>query len=642
MVNTLPAFGQVDEAKSERSYVQPIKKEDEKEYRIWEALIILNDSHIKIPKPVLDSLDRKFEWLRDQVIDLTKSDLDNLILLIKESEQSKDYSKLEETIRKEIIEEQVEKWDVKLEILCTWAKWVFSKEVLEWVWKMIDHQLAKVDYLTDNQKENIKIWIVGKIIHSWEADNIIKKLSDPSQLADKSSYLITDWDTIIGNNMKDILKLLENAKDNPEAQKLLTWLLSSPQAIEDYTDGANIDITKLSPEDLLKQVVWLNNDVLNQEFKWWKKKEQLTAQLSKLPSWMAEFMLGILQSIIGVVVWKEWAEKIIWWMKKEIENRKSVDKLLKYWKTTNEKWEIVSWENDTIGILRDKNLDWLESKKLSKFFDKCRSKWIDINSDDFWENVLKNKSIKTEVKEEPKKDANWAEIKVKTQEYTFKEVWYDVIKWPSEKPDFTDFYKVLNASDFITDKTKETENQTTAAEKAKKEKTEQIDALKKEIEGLITQKNTITSEQWEIEKILKNGKIESNELYKKINWIKAIDIKNDNSPEFNATLWWLWSISEEMNKTFIPLFKLIKIYMSEPGMEKSTDTELEKLLVTSSIFQKFLNTRHGKNKETLEANSKTIPDKEAELKRLEEELAKLPKTTATPQPTTETTLTPST
>jgi len=435
-------------------------------YKIWEADSLNSDNTIKIPKPVLDSLDKKFVWLKEQVIGLTEKDLGNLRELI----EKKDYVKLEESLRKEIIEEQVEKGTYSLDTLSTWAKWTIPESVLKKVWTSIDSKLDKYK-LDPKQNDNIKIWIVSKILNSWDASNILNSISTIEELFKKPDVL-AKYNDIIDKNMNDIIGLLEKS-NSPEDKELIDWLLSNPQEIEKYKYDEKIDlkdikgltdIKAMSPKDLTKYLSQWNNSVLNLEKKWWKLKENLIDSLSKMPSWLLEGLMGFIQKFLWFFLWKEWSEKIIWWFKKEVENRKSVDKLLQYWNTINEKWEIVPWENsDKIKLFGGKNLKWLESKKLSKFFDNCRSKWIDINSDDFWEKL--NWDQFTAEKEEVKKDDKWAETKEKVHNnYTFSKVESDDIKGDNNSPDFTEFYKKLNNPNFIKDITKEKED----ADKSKK------------------------------------------------------------------------------------------------------------------------------------------------------------------------------
>lgn len=413
---------------------------------------------LRIPKVVLDDLKAKYSNLESATLDWSKEELAKLQKLVEE----KRYSEVEEALRKELIEEQVDTWSVKIDILSTWAKWTIPEVVLNKVWSYIDTKL-NYDFLDNQHKENIKIAIVWKILSSWKADELLNTFNDITKKWNGIENIEIKFNTIIDTEMKDIISLLEKAKNNDEQKELIkNWLLSNSQAIQSYKENWNINnIQELNPEEFVTYLSWMNNKVINLEKKWWNIKENLMATLSKMSSWLWETILWFLQKILWFFLWEAWAEKLILWFKKEIQNRKSVDNLLQYWNTINEKWEFIDWaKNSKIALLNDKNLTWLESKKLAKFFDNCREKWIDITEDNFWEKVFNDKNIVLE-KEEVKKDADWKEVKDKDWKEIKEKVPHTYIfniddakiEWDANSPDFTKFYKALNDPGFIIDKT---------------------------------------------------------------------------------------------------------------------------------------------------------------------------------------------
>ncbi|MFA5916830.1 MAG: hypothetical protein WC850_01185 [Candidatus Gracilibacteria bacterium] len=458
----------------------------EENYRIGD-ISVYTGNKLKIPKEVLDSLDKKFVGLQNQVIDLTKSDLNNLQDLISKANETKDYTKLEEALRKELIEVQVDTGNVKLDILSTGAKGTIPESVLNKVGSYIDTKINSYG-LDDKHKENIKIAIVGRILSSGKVDELLNSFKDITKNGGNGMQNIeTTFNTIIDTEMKGILSLLDKAKGDESQKKLIKeGLLSNPQAIQDYKEKGNIDgIPELKSDELVTYLSGMNNQVINLEKKGGNIKENLMATLNKMPSWLSETILGFIQKIVGFFLGEAGAEKLIGGFKKEIQNRKSVDNLLQYGNTINEKGETIAGaKNSKIVLLNDKNLTGLESKKLAKFFDNCREKGIDITEDNFWENVL-NKDGKVIIeKEEVKKDDAGKEVKDKDGKeikekvpytYTFANIDDNKVT----PPDFTKFYEALNEINFITGKTVPS---TPPPEEKTKEQAQQ--AIKSKIEGL--------------------------------------------------------------------------------------------------------------------------------------------------------------
>ncbi len=567
-------------------------------YRIWD-ISVYTGNKLKIPKEVLDSLDKKFVWLQNQVIDLTKSDLGNLQNLITQAEATKDYTKVEEALRKELIEAQVDAWNVKLDVLSTWAKWTIPEAVLNKVWSYIDTKL-NYDFLDNQHKENIKIAIVWKILSSWKVDELLNSFTDITKnWWNGIENIGTNFNTIIGTEMKDIISLLEKAKGDEQQKELIKkWLLSNPKAIQEYTEGLGISkIQKLEWPELVNLLSWMNNQVINLEKKWWNIKENLMATLSKMPSWLSEVILWFLSKILWFFLWEAQAEKLIWWFKKEIQNRKSVDNLLQYWNITNEKWESIAWaKNSKIALLNDKNLTWLESKKLSKFFDNCREKWIDITEDNFWEKVFNDKNVAVE-KEEVKKDAEWKEIKDKDWKEIKEKVPHKYIfniddaktALETKSSDFTKFYEVLNDPKFITDKTAEDVNNANEAKKieeANNAKAKSEADTKNKIEGFKNENMQINS----IVDFINNG---DEKLKNNISNLKAKDIIWDTSNNYYNTLAKI-KLSTD-NPQIISLFNYVKQYL----VEKNSDwwgLNIKNFLDYKWEFKTWLDIKIQKNK----------------------------------------------
>ena len=161
-----------------------------------------------------------------------------------------------------------------------------------------------------------------------------------------------------------------------------------------------------------------------------------------------------------------------WFTKEDRQDKHSVDNLKTYWITSDwEKWTNNWW----IDIFKDTDLSTLDSTKMEPFLDKCREKWIDVTRKDFWENVITNKKIKLDDKTEEK---DWKKVTIPGEEIQFNKLEDKNIDWP----DFKEFYKTINSSEFIKKDEVVTSPVTPPPEEKTKEQAQQ--AIKSKIESL--------------------------------------------------------------------------------------------------------------------------------------------------------------
>lgn len=356
-----------------------------------------------------------------------------------------------------------------------------KSDVILWVKDFISNTInEKFKDLSPEKKENIKFWILGKLINSWTADLMAgwlnSKLKEYNNLLEKK-----DFDSLMGIFNTDekstsskegalekvkqffdqeinlIFNFINKNKNSPALDKFL----SSPKNISELNNETILtEYISASPEEernfyksIKDKVNGYDTKLVQAE----KTKEHifdLTANIwnSDMRNRIIKFAsflcsLPIIWDFIKAFLWLKWDknEEIEAELNEQIELRKSVNWLKDYWIKYNDKWELIKLKNDPeIPILKDKDLSKISYKETKNFIAFCKKSKIDINAKDFWYNVFETKTIETEIKDE-----SWNKIKkIMSFNFEIKESdFYESTKEPNMA-----FFKKLN--DFVDIKSK--------------------------------------------------------------------------------------------------------------------------------------------------------------------------------------------
>lgn len=418
----------------------------------------------------------------------------------------------------------------------------------------------KVDayWLNDKEIENIKKWIILKIIKSWKVDDLIKMSENIAK------ELGTTWQTsvnldklpqipnLIDENMQDLVKLLEQSKANPETP----YLLSNPKAIKNYKFGQVLSqIWPLEWENLKSFANEFVENINTLGDNIWKKAESFWEMIKNAP----QVLKDILKTIFTAIVWffigdKEKARKYVDWYFENMDDSNAVDKLKMYWNYLNQRQEMVNG-NWKISQLNWVNLTDLDPKELKPFFDNCRKNGIDPNSDKFWEKVFSEWKLKTKVNETIQDEVVDPSDKIKkviqdkkvekTYNLKFCKIEGDIFWNEKNNPDFTKFYEMLNDENFITNETKteEEETQKAATQAQEQAKRDQEAAEKVRENDLKKQADTFINSIWTSKIILwtyEHKQKNPDDWSIKSFWYKNIEIsKKDNVEpiQFVIELW---------------------------------------------------------------------------------------------------------
>ena len=349
-----------------------------------------------------------------------------------------------------------------------------DSELIKWAKNIISQTInEQFKDLPLEQRENIKLWVLWKVLNYWIADGMIGWLNKKLK-----SYN----DDLTNKNFDSLFKLFDDDKEGAKTNEgpmnkflqifqkevielkafvaknkwpALDNFLKSPKSISEFSDKTDLsNYTETSSEDERKffqsvknKIDWYDIKLLSAE----KTKEHIFDLVTKTPNmvsdWIAKFVaflctLPFLKDFLKPFLWLKWdnEKEIESELKEQIILRKSVNNLKTYWITYNQKFEVVESKNDpAISALKDKDLSKMSYKKIENFFGFCKKNNIDINAKDFWFNVFENKFIKTETKDE-----SWKKIEGKIElnlSIDNPGDFYESTKWPNDT-----FYSKLNNS----------------------------------------------------------------------------------------------------------------------------------------------------------------------------------------------------
>ena len=375
-----------------------------------DALDKILDEVKKTNPDAVKKIEDKFLEKKDEVFEITQKELIELKTLLNSNKQDD----AENLIRKNLIEDDVtgtESSDnVSLDTLTIWTnleqidkvKWVIDKEVR--------NKLSPYKFLKESQITNISIWIAAKVFDSNKNNDVFWRLlnGDENKLEKiETTKEISQIQNILSiipldNGMKDILSILkknENIKKNEDLPEEIISLLNNPEAIKNLNNKTIIaNIWELTEEGLTKFLLDTNKDILSYEKKFKESNPQnldMVGIISKIPEPMQKltnnifkmlmklpFIWELLAALLGYNSAKEGQE----WLWEDLKYAKATNNLISHWKNK------VSNPN-TINILKDKDLSWLEFKKLKPLFNTCKSAWIEYTDKKFWSNLLDWKDI---------------------------------------------------------------------------------------------------------------------------------------------------------------------------------------------------------------------------------------------------------
>lgn len=433
-----------------------------------------------------------------------------------------------ENKRKEILASiETNWWDIEFSEL---VKWIWNPKIEQGfnlvAWKI--EEKVSVYSLEKKEINNIKIWIISKILKSWKVDDLLNFAEKTAKEIETNGETSVNWEKnlnsgkLINENMADLIQLLESSKNN---LWIIKAFLSNPKAIENYKVSQDIsEIWELKWNDLKVYMEGFSKGLNNLWDKIWKQAQNIWEFMKNMPDFLKDIFKRVLVSFLGLFMKEYKANEYVDWLFDDFDDSRSINNLKKYWNYLNQKYDLVEWTWE-ISQLKWVNLTNLDSKELKPFFDRCRENWIDPNSDNFWEKVFRWDKIKWKVEEtveEEVTDPNDSTKKTKkekkvkrTFDLQFGEINADIF-W--NNPDFTNFYETLNDENFITNLTKKTEqeNQETAKQAEATEKKNQEEADRKaeeqklqEIENLIGWSKKLLIAKfsiWEWEKKI-NGKV---------------------------------------------------------------------------------------------------------------------------------------
>ena len=466
-----------------------------------------------IDKETLAKLKERFPEKMDEIFKVTQEDLNELKTIVNWPKINKQ-EKIEKFIRKNLIEDDIDgnepndKDKLSLDTLILWTnlekmkkvKWVIDSEVKE--------KLKKYNFLKPEQITNISIAVAAKVFKSNKNDNIfwrilksnwnkVEKKAETNTVSNELKEILSILK--LDNWMKNIISVIEENKGD---KKKLDWLLSNPKAIENLDNKTDIEnIWEPTQKDLTEYLLNINKDVLAYEKKlnWFNKHNgSIVSLIAKSPKVMQNlskkalemlFKIPFIGEILAMIMWYGSAKEAQEWFWEDLKYAKSTDNLISHWK--NKETNPIS-----IDILKDKDLNWLNYKKLKPFFKACEKEWIDYSRKEFWSNLFNNKTDESNKK--------FSELVT-----LFNQSWNKINAddFKNKKPEKS-FYEKLNKLKLKekvkekdekkknivvpTKKWKETPKLDTKKEDAKKETQEEVNDEEKNILKLKDIKDTIT------------------------------------------------------------------------------------------------------------------------------------------------------
>lgn len=448
-------------------------------------------------KAYLDNLivlKQKYNIHKDQSEEGIKSELGNLkeeFAIYKEIRQ--ELEKLEREIRQSwalTLEQKLLEKNGKpdLEVVFNWTKTSVFEQARIFIDKDIEEQLMPYNLSTE-QKNNIKIGIVDRIVKSWDISKLflefwwwvsskfnslikwdLKSVITPSGSKDSSKdkkdndFSISDFLNLEPEKLQILIKeklkwtvdasiknILDLLKQEPKTVDL-TIFLSNPKAISEYEWWDISWIKNLIWNDLVDYLKTVNAWIISLDsnisaLSWLDKtKDMIMETISNLPFGreIIKFLLGLtfIWALLAALLWfANWEEAIteLW---KELDMRNSVKILKSFWKNKDKDGKEITWKNNwDIPLLKDRDLSNLDFKKIKTFLKANINEWADINNIEFWKWVFEWK-FEFEIIE-------WENKKVKTLNYP-----KDDITKSLDSTKFDDFYGTLNKINFSKDSEK--------------------------------------------------------------------------------------------------------------------------------------------------------------------------------------------
>ncbi len=487
---------------------------------------------------------------------------------------------------------EVEKnsWKSNLDTIFEWEKIPFLQEVRKYIDSYIDEKLKNVS-VTPDQKNNIKVAAVDKIINNPDMKKVFAWFSDKIDITSKITSFLWIWDeekrseedknkeswlikmlnlkwedfkrevgdTILNSIIDDNLKLIIDLVNKNPKPVWLDKFLSNPKAIAEYKEGIDISkIQTLSQEELTKYLEWLKWDITNLNEKialisaWWEIKEKILDIVFTFP-----LAKGIFDWILWSPIWdfiakifgyKTWNEMITW-INFEANIRKSIKNLKSFWAKISENWTLIPNSTSKIDILKDKDLSWIDTEKLKPFFKYCNDKWADINDENFWKNVFENKKTSFKIKEkDPKDDAKEIEVVKEIQIPEIKDIHFD---FSNKKPN-DNFFNDLNNIENL-EKQKQADVDKKNKEESQKTEQAKIEQQKLEFANRVkgNQKYIDLNSSFVINPVI--WKLKNITLTDFDNWQYILKVKNSIKEESKQSeiLWIL--------QTYVELFSVKKV-----------------------------------------------------------------------------------
>lgn len=392
-----------------------------------------NKEEVNSAKIFLDSLvglKTAFEKSKSQTADETRNELSNLsweLAIYQETQALIEWLKTPE------------KW-VEVDSGKVEFEWLFRETKNKMVTEIKDVISVEIDKraifkrLDNKQRDNIKIWIVARLVNSWLAESLVWGFSGKIKSYDKALSWSNPMEMMswLFDKDKEEIKKEEKKWDDNIKDKLKSQIESEIKKVEDFVNineknpkineflnnSLNIEIFKegdlldnfefVSPKNEKEAFELLKSKIEGYDSKLMlaeKTKDHIFDQVSNMPSFISNALISFISMICSWGFIGDLIKKFLWLessdeksieteLKWELEARKSIKVLKSFWLQKWPNGENIETKNSpNIAILKDKDLSNLDIKELKPFLIKAKTNWANIASANFWYSIFEKNTI---------------------------------------------------------------------------------------------------------------------------------------------------------------------------------------------------------------------------------------------------------
>lgn len=356
-------------------------------------------------------------------------------------------------------------------------EWLFKdtqSDIIKWsneiISKLVENSKI-LNQLSSDKKDKIKIWLTSRLINSWIVDKLIQwfwskidwydKLVNSKNPADiisgafendkkeatKKDGLPNLIETVFKGDIEMLEKFVEKNRTNPNFDKFFSNSINI-ENLKDNTDinsftFAEVKDEKTAFEAIRSKILSFDKTLLKAEI----TKEHIFDSVATLPNFISGAIINFMIWLCKIDFIWDFIKKFLWIkegtdvekeLRWQLDARKSINALKGFWLQRWKDGQISeSQNNPAISILKNKDLNNLDVKKIKDPLVKIGVKWANIASNDFWYNLFEKNTIEFSTKWENSKEIKSSATIPANMKIDDKD--FDNTKTPNEG-----FYKKLN------------------------------------------------------------------------------------------------------------------------------------------------------------------------------------------------------